>query len=428
MHTITRGYVVLVALIFFAIFLTVTTAFVGYLTAYARAERHAVASSQALALAEGGIDKAVYELNQNGAYAEETNVPLGAGTYSITVTSGDGAMKKVVATGYVPNAASPLATKTVTANVGIDTTVVSFRYGVQVGQGGVAMSNSARIIGNMQASGPITLANSSRIEGDAISAGAAGLIDGVESTITGGAYAHTLRDLDVVGDAYYVIASNVEAGGANCPNSHCHPGSPDQETAPLPISDEQIAEWEAAAEEGGVIQGDYTINNNQQLGPRKINGKLTVNGTLTLAGPVWVNGDITLNNDATLTVAAGLGGSGAILIADYPSDRAGKGAVTLSNNIVISGNGSPGSFPMIISMKSSGTVITLSNNADSVILYAPHGRISVSNSASANQITAYGLTLSNSATLSYLSGLQNANFSNGPGGSWAFIPGTYSIR
>jgi hypothetical protein len=101
--------------------------------------------------------------------------------------------------------------------------------------------------------------------------------------------------------------------------------------------------------------------------------------------------------------------------------------VTLSNNMSISGNGNEGTFPMILSTNTSGAAITMNNNSTSVILYASQGTITVTNNASANQITAYQLHLANNTTITYINGLQSQSFSNGPGGSWGFTPGTYVI-
>jgi hypothetical protein len=42
-------------------------------------------------------------------------------------------------------------------------------------------------------------------------------------------------------------------------------------------------------------------------------------------------------------------------------------------------------------------------------------------------VTAKQISMSGGASLIYDVGLVNANFSSGPGGSWAFVPGSYSI-
>lgn len=64
-------------------------------------------------------------------------------------------------------------------------------------------------------------------------------------------------------------------------------------------------------------------------------------------------------------------------------------------------------------------VITVDNNALGVIYYAPQGRIRFSNNAGAKEATAYGITLDNNAVITYESGLANARFTSGPGGSFS---------
>ena len=49
--------------------MTVTIGFFNYYASAVQAGRYALASAQAHSLAEAGIDKAVYELNQNGSYS-----------------------------------------------------------------------------------------------------------------------------------------------------------------------------------------------------------------------------------------------------------------------------------------------------------------------------------------------------------------------
>ncbi len=577
-----RGYILLVVLIASAIAMTVTSAFFGYYASAVRAERQALAEAQALALAEAGIDAAVYGLNQDGNYSGESGTALGNGEFSVSVASIDGNTKRVTATGFVPNSANPTALKTVQATVGINTSIVAFRYGVQIGEGGVTMGNGAQIIGNIFSNGNITgggtvtgdatvaigsdatanqqmetqnasfnlgdvsaranvaqsfkpsvsaelvkirlymkktgspgditikivadnngkpsttvlasgtipaslitgsygFADStldgtpllvaeesywiiaiasvsasdyfiwgrdssggyargaakyssnwnaqnpswSAITGDlgfeAYLSGAHTKIEGV--TVGGDAWAYTLVDCTVAGDASYQTMSNCGIGGVQ------NAGAAITAPAPFPISEAQIADWEAIAEAGGTIPGPYTHSGPETLGPKKIDGDLTIpiNDALTLSGPVWVNGDITFGNGTTFSVSPGTGASGAILIADATGATATRGIIDLSNNVTISGNGGTNSFPMAISTNTGTNAIKLANNAQSAILYAPYGTVEVKNGGGANQITAYHLVLENNATITYVSGLQNASFSNGPGGSWAFIPGTYAI-
>ncbi len=577
-----RGSILLLALVASAIVMSVMTSFFGYFGSAVHAERFALASAQALALAEAGVDKAVYELNQNGNYSGESDTALGNGTVSVSVSSIDGNTKRLTVTGTVPNSANPTATKVIQTMVSINSSFVSFRYGVQLGIGGVSMDNGSRIEGNVFANGDIS--GSGTITGDAtvavgvdavadqewivrdsgfsvgdISAHAAvsqsmkpsvsaslarmtlhmkktgnpgditikvvaddngkpsttvlasgtipsslvtttyGFVDvtledtpfltaeetywiiaivpvsasnyvtwGLDSgsgyargsakhssnwnaqnptwsgitgdlnfrvyvtglatsisgvTVEGSAWATSLVGCTIGGDASYQTTSSCSVAGTS------HAGVLPAAPVPLPISDAQIAQWEEIAAAGGTIAGPYQLAGAVTLGPKKIDGNLTVtNGAaLTLSGPVWVNGNVLFSNNMTLGVSPSTGSSGAIIIADATGDTATRGIVDLSNNVIINGNGSTNSFPMIISTNTGPNAIELSNNAAGVILYAPYGTVDVNNGARASQITAKFLKLENNASIYYLNGLQNASFSNGPGGSWAVVPGTYAI-
>lgn len=577
-----RGSILIFALIVSAAIMTITTAFFGYYGSAVRAERVALASSQAQALAEAGIDKAVYELNANSGYSGENNTALGNGTFTVSVASIDSITKRITVTSSVPNDIHPTATKTIRATVGINSSAVSFRYGVQTGQGGVQLDNNATIQGNLFSNGNVSGGGS--ITGDATVAvgvdpvanqqstvqnsgykiadtsahtdvaqsfkpsasaaltkitlnlkktGAPGdliikivtdnggkpsntvlasgaipaslvttsysfvdvTLDGTPAvtsgtnywiiamdtvsavnyftwgldtnsgygngaakyssnwnlanptwtgitgdldfmmyltgiptslsgiTVGGNAWAYALSSCSIGGNASYQTISGCSVTGTKSPGAT--PATP----VPLPISDAQIADWETAAAAGGVIQGPYAPSGTVTLGPKEINGDLSVtNGAkLILSGPVWVNGNVDFSNNAFLLVSPSTGTSGAMIIADATGNTAIKGTVNLSNNVTINGNGSPNSFPMIISTNTGAHAINMSNNASSIILYAPYGTIDVNNNANANQITANLLHMEENSTISYVSGLQNMSFSNGPGGSWGVMPGTYAI-
>ncbi len=580
-----NGQIVIMAIIFFALLLTMSTALMGYISLFVKSERQTVARAQALELAEAAIDKAVYELNQSGTYAGENNTPLGNGSFTITVSTVDNNTKAVTATGYVPDSNNPIATRTVKARASINTSLVSFRFGVQVGDGGVIMGNGAKINGNMFSNGSINGGASNGaayITGDATVAGgtqatpeqqwttqnsgvnlgditaradlaqsfrlssakilnkvslylkktgtpsditlkivadnngkpsntvlASGslpassvsanysFVDGTLATspslaanttywiiaiaavnsnsyftsgldntdaytlgtgksspnwnlsnptwsnaggdlnfkayvggvdtfingmiIGGTAWAHTLTNCQVGTNAIYQSISNCSVGGTQTVSTA------DASPSAMPISNGQIEDWEAIAESGGVVAGNYTLTGNQSLGPKKIDGDLLVNGTLYMTGPIWVKGNVTFANNSGLIVHASTGANGAVIIGDSPGNEATKGVIMLSNNMTIAGNGSPGSYPMVLSTNSGTAAITMNNNATSVILYASRGTVNVINNAIANQITAYALNMSNNTTVNYINGLQSQSFSNGPGGSWGFVPGTYVI-
>lgn len=414
-----RGYVLLVAIIVSAVVLAFTIVLFSYLTSYIRTERLSLSSAQALAIANGGIDKAMYELDQDALYTGEANTALGTGTFTTQVTAVDDSARHVVVTATIPNSTNPIVNRVVSVTATVDTSIIAFHYGVQVGTGGLSMSNGSEIHGGVYSAGNIS--GSGTITGDVTASGLA-TISGV--TINGNATGHTLSSCTVHGNATFGGATtNCSVSGTKYPNST------DATNIELPITDTQISDWETAASTGDTLSGPYVISGTQTLGPDVIIGDLTVtnNAHLILAGPVWVKGNITLSNGSYLQVSAGTGNSGAILLADVMGQETTKGTVVISNNVVVSGNGSVGSFPMILTTNTGSSAITLSNNATSVILYAPYGTIIVSNNAAANQLTAKRIVMSNNSSLDYVAGLQNAGFSNGPGGAWAVQKGTYVI-
>ncbi len=416
-----RGYILLLTLVFLGIFATVAVAYLNFVTASARSARYDIASSQALALAEAGVDEAIYQLDQDPDYGGETDTALGGGVFTVVISNANTSTKRITATGSVPSAATSAATQTITVLADINSSLVSFHYGVQVGAGGVSMNNGSQIIGNLFSDGSIS--GSGTITGDATVASGTPSTSLSGITVNGTAWAHTLSNCTVGKDAYYQAISGCTVDGTS------YPGSADAQPAAMPISNAQISSWESTASAGGVTAGPYTVSGSETLGPQEIDGNLTVgNGaTLSLSGVVWVKGNITFSNNATLTVSPTTGNEGAILIADVPGSQATEGTVMLSNNMIVSGNGSPGSYPMILSTNSGSSAITMSNNSNSVILYASQGTVLVSNNGGANEVTAYRLALGNNTTITYISGLQSQSFSNGPGGAWAVIPRTYAI-
>lgn len=431
-----RGYIVLLALIFAGIFALVGTALTGYVTSYDRAERTVVASAQALALAEGALEKAVAQLNANPSYSGEANTALGAGTFTITVATVDSQTKRITATGYIPNSTSPTATKTVKANVGITNSSIAFHYGIQAGDGGFRMDNSSKVVGNVFSSGSVIGTNQNYIYGDVISSGASGLVYGIHATSS--VYAHTIgnssKSTIIDKDAYYATTkTNTTVTGTSYPNS------PDQATTSLPISDAQISEWETLAAAGGTAtcsSGSYNISSGTaSLGPIKIPCNMNISGSsvVTINGHIWVTGNITVQNSAVMKMAAALGANNVAVIADNPANRLTSSIIKVQNSATFQNSGTAGSFVFLISQNNSAETggdeeaFELSNSVSALVAYAAHGLIPLANSVSLKEVTAYKINLKNTAQVTYDTGLPSAVFQSGPGGSWSFVPGTYAI-
>ena len=237
--------------------------------------------------------------------------------------------------------------------------------------------------------------------------GVMGLISGVTigTGSSGNAYAHTVNSSTIRGTNY------CQTGTSN--NKACNTTLADPVEVAMPISDQNILDWKDIAAGGGTTTGNYNLNSSSAtLGPKKITGNLTVsnNATLTVSGTIWVQGNLDVSNNATVRLATGYGASEGVIIVD--------GTVSLGNNADFAGSGTSGSYIMVLSTSSSTSAITVGNNAGAVILYAQNGTVNISNNAGAKSVSGYMINLGNNSTITYDSGLTNANFSSGPSGSY----------
>lgn len=372
-------------------------------------------SQQSIFLAEGGVEDAVYRIKTGKAIGAQETVTLGSYSAVTDITTVSGNEKRIVAAGTVNDLKRTVRASLVT---GVGT---NFFYGVQLGEGGLVLENTSRVVGNVYSNGPVDGSGSNLIVGSAVSAGPGGLIRDVHATSSG--YAHTIVDVIIDGDAYYQSISGSVVSGVS------YPGSPDQATSTLPITDAMIATWESAAQAGVVISSPcpYTINSNTPLGPAKINCDLTIEGspTVTLGGPVWVAGNIIVKNTPLIRVASSLGTTSVAVIADNPANQLESSAIELQNSALFSGSGSVGSYVLMLSQNKSAETggsekaITVKNSVDGALLvYAGHGEVQIENSVNLKEITAYRVRLKNNAEVVYETGLANLSFTSGPGGGW----------
>jgi hypothetical protein len=170
MRTSSKGYILLLAVVFLAITISVAASMINYVAQFGVLGNTAVASAQALNLAEAGIDKSFDQLNQNPNYTGETDTALGAGTFSVSIAQTDSSTKQITSTACVPNCSNPLAQKTVKVSTKVSDSVVSFRYGVQVGTGGFSLTGGATINGSVYSNGDISAVSGVHITGTAVAA------------------------------------------------------------------------------------------------------------------------------------------------------------------------------------------------------------------------------------------------------------------
>lgn len=226
--------------------------------------------------------------------------------------------------------------------------------------------------------------------------------------IGGDVHANTITDLTVAGDAYFQTNDGSTIAGSS------FPGSEDPPQKDLPITEANIIDFKTQAAAGGTFSGDVTIDlgESETWGPLKIDGNLTVEngGILNMTGTLHVTGTMLFENNAIIKLDPGYGTDSGVIVGD--------GTVTISNNVIFTGSGIENSFLMLGTTSTADDAIDVFNNASNIILAAPKGTIRLHNNAGANALTADRLVLDNNAVVTYVSGLNDINFTGGPGGSF----------
>jgi hypothetical protein len=412
-----KGYIIILNILILSIIMAIVVlGVVNPVVSSHAITKSFVESKKIFILSDSAAEEALYRLKTNKIIGSSSTITLSSSTASIAVNSTASGKDVIITTPTSPYQ------RNIKISLALGTGI-AFHYGIQSGMGGFSLQNSSSITGNVFAAGPVT-GSGNTIRGDVISAGPSGLISGI--TATGTAYAHTIQSSTIGKDAYYVTKTSTSVAGISYPNS------PDQAVVDLPISDVQIAEWEDLADDGGnatCVGGKYTINSNITIGPKKIPCDLEISGspTVTIAGHIWVTGDITIKNTPTIKISSTLGSQNVAVIADNPANRSGSGIININNSTTFQGSGSSGSYVFMISQNNSAETggsneaIDLSNSSTALVAYASHGLITLANSVSLKEATAYKITLKNSANVTYDTGLANSLFSAGPGGGYTQI-------
>jgi len=163
------------------------------------------------------------------------------------------------------------------------------------------------------------------------------------------------------------------------------------------------------------------------IGPKKIPCNLLIKGSgiiVTVAGPLWVTGNITTQTSPTIKMASSLGSTNVAIIADNPSNTSGSGIIQIGQNTVFQGSGSIGSFVFMISQNNSSetggsiNAIEMGQGASALVAYASHGQITLEQSVSVKEATAYKIILQNTANVTYDTGLPSTLFQSGPAGGY----------
>lgn len=170
------GASLLMTLIFLGIVAVLVSVTLKNTYSYTNVTSRRVNDQEAVRVAEAGIEKAVWCLNNpnnstdcprgGGNYVGETGVSIGRGTYTTSV-SASGSTATVTSTSTVSGTGGT-STKQLQIKLKTDNTYVSFNYGIQVGTGGITMGNGNTISGNVYSSGSIVAGSGSSITGNAV--------------------------------------------------------------------------------------------------------------------------------------------------------------------------------------------------------------------------------------------------------------------
>lgn len=136
-------------------------------------------SAQSYFTSESGIEDALYRISYGHPYSNSYSLTIGSSSTQVNVS---GPLTNLVVTseGNLDNRVRKLEVQLGTTQ---NTTNIAFNYGVQVGYGGLVMSNNAGISGNVYSNGPISGGNGSFVTGTVFSAtGASPTADQVNDT------------------------------------------------------------------------------------------------------------------------------------------------------------------------------------------------------------------------------------------------------
>ncbi|MDD5693186.1 MAG: hypothetical protein PHU86_01795 [Patescibacteria group bacterium] len=377
----------------------------------------------ALSYAEGGVNKALWSINNTGSYTTTLDSSLPGGQFEATVTDCGANCKQITSIGYVPTKAKPIATRTVRIKINgvVSTSNISFKYGIQVDNLGTYLDNNATIKGSIFSNGPIINASSNtKITGAATSHASSFLFSSITNgTISGDARAFFIINAIVKGTKYTMV------------------NPPYQE---MPIKDADlnptIDGWENDALVGGA-QGNTTISgNNNQLGPKKIDGNLVINNnaSLKVTGTLWVTGNITIGNNAQIYLDPLYGTNSGVIIADHKTDRTdfNSGRIYVNQRSTISGidpnNPKTPSYIMLFSTQQPPPpfenfwrlwpAITIEQNSIGGVYYSPFGSIALKQNALARALACSGLLVQENGIVDYDSGMANSSLASGPAGNW----------
>ena len=382
-----KGVVLLLTFIIMITLTVVVTVFLSMISTEIKNAGYELSDSQALWIAEGGIQQVIYQVKSNATYKNNpTNLgptTLGAGSYSVTVTK-NGSVYNVTSVGTVGKLKRKITC--VVQQSGSLFTYAGF------GTSSITMSNSASTdsynssLGRYNVNGNI--GHSGNVGGNAnISMSNSAYINGNASTGPSGTFTDPTHQ--------YVYGTVTNTNNVSLPPV----------TVPSTLT---------GLASGGAVNvsnsGTQTINSgNYKYSTINLSNSATLTINATTA-PVNIyltgnNSSISVSNSAQLIIPA---------TNAYPVTFYTDGGTSISNGSILNNS----YIPANLVLYDTGTYgISVSNSGDFYgAIYAPSASVNMSNSATIyGSVIAGSLTMSNSADIHYDTALQNASMAIGAG-------------
>lgn len=351
--------------------------------------------SNALWLAEAGVQKAIWCLNSASGencgesfgddYLGENNVDFGEGIFT-TILSGTGTSREIISVGAYKGVVKTARLSLIKAP---KITKVITPVAILAGNGGIDLSSNVSINGDLDTQGDLVCASasSSIINGDAT---VAGENEVNKCKINGAAKANIIKDSVVSGDGYYQTLINSTIGGIKYPNS------PNPTFGSFPITDEMINQWKSDAAAGAVYVGNYAVDSKTYLGPLKITGDLEVksNKTLTITGTIYVQGKVLLNSNADIVLHPVYGKNSGLIITDKK--------IISNSNVEYVGTPEGGQITFIATGEGEdGKAMELSSNIGAASFYAPLGEIYLKSGNQIWQVVGKKIKIDSNSVVTY---------------------------
>ena len=400
-----RGAAMMIAVIFFI--LAAVLLVLGLSAPAAREYRiglDAITSRQSYGAGESGVEDAYYRLKNGMHLGSSVALTVGNVSATTTITNIGGGVEEVVGTG---NSLGDQRSSTLRAIVGSS---VPLQYAVMSDDGGIDMSDTSSVTGDVHADTELHGQDGVSISGTATVgnsfSGSYGVVRGDDATHqihvgvggVGNVYAHTVNYTNATGILYCTL---VVSSSGPCSSY------PDPVYMELPISSTDVSNWETDATSGGVISGSYSVSTaGVTLGPKKITGDLIIpdSANLTLSGVLWVTGNLVILGTGSINLSSSFGANSSMIIVD--------GTITTSGSSHIVGSGTPGSSVLLISNSTSASAITY-RGTGAAMIYAPQGTAILKDSASANFVAGQTVHLFDTSSVVYDSALLGTIFSTG---------------